>query len=332
MKHYFDHLTSDERKKIKKEPMPSFVPLMLATLTDKYFSHPNWIFERKFDGIRCLVIKKGKKVTLKSRNNNIINVQYPELVQEFENLDLPDCILDGEIVAFQGKQTSFSKLQKRFGLISAEDARATGFKVYAYLFDILYIDGYNVTKLPLLSRKKLLKNLIPFKKHIRYSTHRAQAGEEIHKQACKKGWEGVLAKKSDSIYEHKRSSAWLKFKCVNEQELVIAGYTDPQGSRIGFGSLLMGYYKNGQLHYAGNVGTGFDDETLQQLHKKLKKLEIQKNPFVNGEFVQKRTHFVKPQLVAQIGFTEWTKGNKLRHPRFLGLRYDKPAKEVVKEG
>lgn len=327
-----ENLSKEEKLKIKKKEMPSFTPPMLAKLTRNFFSDPEWIFENKLDGERCLAFKKNNRVTLKSRNDKRLNISYPELVEAFETQKNDhDFIVDGEIVAFQGKITSFSKLQARFGVISAEIARKTGVKVYYYIFDIIYLDGYDVTKLPLLERKTLLKQVISFKGPLRFSTHRSNYGIEYHQEACKKGLEGIIAKKKNSIYEHKRSSNWLKFKCVNEQELVIGGYTDPQGSRTGFGALLVGYYKNNALHYAGKVGTGFNENTLQELAAKFKKLKTEKNPFNTNDMITKHTHWLKPQLVAQIGFTEWTRDNKLRHPRYLGLRRDKKAKDVVKE-
>lgn len=328
----FKILTPEEKIKIKKEKMPNFSKPMLAYLTHDYFDDPDWLYERKFDGERCLVIKRGKQVILKSRNDKNLNVQYPEIVQAFETMDIPDCMVDGEVVAFQGSETSFEKLQQRLGLKKPEDVAATGFHVYIYIFDMLYLHGYNITKLPLTMRKKLIKKTISFKGYIRYSAHRRKNGLAYFKSACKKGWEGLVVKNATSSYQHRRSQDWLKFKCVSNQELVIGGYTDPQHSRIGFGALLLGYYKDGTLQYAGHVGTGFSDQTLRELSQKLKKLETNKNPFMNGKDIDRSvTHFVKPILVAEIGFTEWTKDNRLRHPRFQGLRYDKAAKDVVQE-
>ena len=333
----FKILPEKERSKIKKEKMPNFSKPMLAYLTHTYFADENWLYERKFDGERCLVVKRGKKVTLKSRNDKNLNIQYPEIVTSFEKMDIPDCMLDGEVVAFKGKNTSFEKLQQRLGLKNPEDVKATGFHVYIYIFDILYVNDYNVMNLPLILRKKLIETLVRFKGYVRYSDHRRKNGLVYYKSACKKNWEGLVVKRADSPYQHRRSRDWLKFKCVSDQELVIGGYTDTQHSRIGFGSLLLGYYKadasgHAGLHYAGHVGTGFSDQTLRELIVKLKKIEIDKNPFVNGSKIDlRKTHFVKPKLVAEVGFTEWTRENRLRHPRFQGLRYDKAAKDVVQE-
>jgi bifunctional non-homologous end joining protein LigD len=329
---YLKALPAELQKKLKKKKMPTFEQPMLATLTKNYFNDVGWIFERKFDGVRCLIFKDGNKVNLKSRNKNSMNKSYPELLDPVKNLAAGQLILDGEIVAFKGNYTSFEKLQSRIGLASAQKARATGIKIYIYIFDILYLDGYDLTKLPLIARKAILKRAVRLSGSLRYTVHINERGADYFPQACSKKWEGLIAKKRDGVYEHKRSRNWLKFKCVANQELVIAGYTDPAGSRVGFGALLMGYYKNGALHFAGKVGTGFSAQFLEEFGGKLKKIEIKKNPFSSGKFARTNfIHFVKPIYVAEIGFEEWTRGNKLRQPRFLGLRVDKKAKDVIKE-
>lgn len=328
----FLHLISEnEKKHVYKKSMPTFIPPMLAQLTHDYFSDKNWIFERKLDGERCLLFKKGNTITLKSRNDKILNQSYPEIIAALKKLNLPDCILDGEIVALTKKITSFSLLSQRFGTTSVK-AHAAKIRVYYYVFDMLYCDGYLITHLPLITRKLLLQKLISFNNIVRYVTHKKEKGELYLKQACKNKWEGLIAKKVDSTYISRRSSSWLKFKCSNEQELVIGGYTSPGGSRLNFGALLLGYYEKGKLHYAGKVGTGFNEEILTDLGTKLKKLETKKNPFVNFDDSMQGVHWVKPNLVCEVQFTEWTSGNKLRHPSYLGLRRDKDAKEVRKEG
>jgi DNA ligase D-like protein (predicted ligase) len=327
---FLDLLSSSEKKLIHKKTMPSFIKPMLATLTDERFSDPDWIFERKLDGERCLLFKKGKTITLKSRNDKILNHSYPEIVAALHKLDLPDCILDGEIVALNKKITSFSLLSQRFGVTDIKPG-ASKIPLYYYIFDIIYCEGYMLTHLPLLTRKKILKSILSKNKTIRYVTHKKKYGEIYFKQACKNKWEGLIAKKSDGTYVSKRSPNWLKFKCSNEQELVIGGYTSPGGSRLNFGALLLGYYENGKLHYAGKVGTGFNEEILHDLGAQLKKLETKKNPFINFDVSMKDVHWVKPVLVCEVQFTEWTSGNKLRHPSYLGLRRDKNAKEVRQE-
>lgn len=331
MPRLFDYLSAEEKRLVKKKTIPSFIQPMLAQLTHIYFSDPDWIFETKLDGERCLLFKKGSTIELKSRNDKSLNASYPEIVHQIKKLALPDMIIDGEIVAFKNKITNFSVLQARFGVTSEEKIKQSRIAVYYYVFDMIYCDGYDLTQLPLVTRKKLLKQIIPFKGRLRYVSHKRTKGELYRKKACQKGLEGVMAKKADSIYLFKRSSYWLKFKCSNEQEFVIGGYTQPGGSRINFGALLLGYYKGSQLYYAGKVGTGFDGTILEAVGKELAKRETNKNPFVNYDDSIKNVQWIKPTLVGQVKFTEWTKANKLRHPSFLGLRRDKSAKDVTKE-
>jgi DNA ligase D-like protein (predicted ligase) len=278
-----------------------------------------------------LLFKSGRKVILKSRNNNILNESYPEIVAAFEPIDIEPAIIDGELVAFEGRQTSFAKLQSRFGIDNSIKARATKISVYYYIFDILYFAGYDLTQLPLITRKKILKHCMPYKTPIHYTVHHMNHGLKYFNQACTKGWEGIIAKKADSIYVTKRSDLWLKFKCVNEQEFVIGGFTQPRYSRVGFGALLLGFYKNNKLMYAGKVGTGFNEEMLIRLKKKLETVHTVKSPFSDYDDTSADITWVRPVLVCQVGFTEWTRDNKLRHPTFLGLRYDKSAHEVVQE-
>lgn len=324
-------LLNKNKKELIKKKMPKWTNVMLAKLEHNYFFTKDWIYERKLDGERCLAFKEGKKVRLRSRNNLSLNISYPEIEEALSKIGVDNIIVDGEVVAFKGEVTSFEKLQSRMHVATKEKAKATKVHVYYYIFDILYIDQFDVTKLPLLARKQILEKAIKFKDPLRYSIHKINNTKQYFKDACKKGWEGIMVKKIDSPYVHKRSSNWLKFKCVKNQELVIGGYTEPAGNRIGFGALLLGYYKKGKFKYAGKVGTGYTQKILTELGKELKKLEIKKNPFDSKEPQKKGVHFVKPKLVAEIGFKEWTNDNKLRHPRYLGLRRDKSAKDVVKE-
>ena len=328
---FLNLLSSQEKKLIHKKRMPTFIKPMLATLTKERFSDSAWIFERKLDGERCLLFKKNNTIILKSRNNKILNQSYPEIIAALEKLNLPDCILDGEIVAIRKKITSFSLLSQRFGVTSIKK-NTSKIPVYYYVFDILYCDGYITTHLPLLTRKKILKSILLKDKTICYVTHKNKQGESYFKQACANKWEGLIAKKADSPYISRRSPHWLKFKCSNEQELVIGGYTSPGGSRLHFGALLLGYYEKGKLHYAGKVGTGFNQKILRDLGRELIKLKTTHNPFINYDGSMEDIHWVKPILVCEIQFTEWTSGNKLRHPSYLGLRRDKDAKDVRKEG
>jgi DNA ligase D-like protein (predicted ligase) len=324
-------LPEQARHKLVRRRQPRWVAPMLATLTDQRFSDPGWIFEPKFDGERCLVFRTGRAVRLMSRNRLALNARYPELEEALAAQDADDFIVDGEIVAFEGNRTSFARLQRRMQLRDAQRVRQSGVPVYYYAFDILHAAGHDLTALELRHRKAVLRRLLAFKGRLRFTSHRTGAGEAYWREACSRGLEGLIAKRADSPYQHRRSRDWLKFKCVNEQEFVIGGYTDPRGKRHGFGALLIGYYDGGQLTYAGKVGTGFDDRFLADLTPRLEARVRQRPTFERGEPPRGGVHWVKPDLVAQIGFTEWTRDGQLRHPRFLGLRRDKPAADVVRE-
>ena len=326
-----DNLPQQEKKRLKKRKQPKWTSPMLATLTHDTFSDKNWIFERKLDGERCLAFRSRKKVRLLSRNRKELNNQYPEIIDALLAQKNADFIVDGEIVAFEGKLTSFSKLQPRMQISDPKEVQKSGVRVYYYLFDLLYLDGYDVANLSLWRRKNLLKNLFAFSDPLRFMVHRRENGQQYHEQACEKGWEGLIAKRADAVYSHSRSRDWLKFKCVHRQEFVIGGFTEPRGSRIGFGALLVGYYQNGRLRYAGKVGTGYDDHTLKRLRKKFDPLERKSSPFSDNEISTKGVHWLAPKLVAEIGFTEWTGDGKLRHTRYLGLRRDKNPRHVVRE-
>lgn len=339
MREPLDTVPPGVRKLARRRTQPQWLPPMLATLTKKPFSDPNWIFECKLDGVRCLVFRKGDSVRLMSRNQKNLNRAFPELVEALQRQRSGDFILDGEIVAFAPGTTvtSFSQIQQRLGITEIARARTLQKKVpvYLFLFDILYFNGHDLTAMPLLHRKNVLAKAVEFGGLIHLNEHLETHGEKFLKRACKQGWEGLVAKRADSRYMHGRSTDWLKFKCVNEQEFVIGGYTDPKDSRIGFGSLLVGYYdERGGLRYAGGVGTGFTDQLLRDLHTRLVKIHRRTSPFAENVSPRhlKGAKWVDPKLVAQVGFTEWTRDGRLRHPRFLGLRFDKPARSVVREG
>ncbi len=327
-----DALDDDERAELVKTAIPAWTAPMLATLTHDYFSDAGWIYERKLDGERCLVFRDGRRLQILSRNRRELNDTYPELASALADALPSRCVVDGEVVAFDGRVTSFSRLQRRIGISDPEQARASGVKVYLYLFDILHLEGYDVTRVPLRRRKQLLKGAVSFAGPLRYTAHRNEDGEAYHAEACRKGWEGIIAKDAGGRYVHGRSRRWLKFKCGNRQELVIGGYTEPSGSRQGFGALLLGYYDDGALRYAGRVGTGFDDAMLEDLHERLNSMTRRSCPFADcAEASGRGVHWVTPRLVGEVGFTEWTDDGRLRHPRFLGLREDKRAKDVVRE-
>ena len=298
---------------------------MKAVLTDERFSDPGWIFERKLDGIRCLAIRDGDGVQLMSRTARLMNDQFPELVDALERQPSADFIADGEIVAFENGITSFSRLQRR---------GRERVPVFLYLFDLPRHAGEDLRSLPLRKRKARLRRALEFGGPVRFNPHRnGEHGEELYREACEKGLEGVMAKRADSPYvSGGRSRDWLKLKCHAEQELVIGGYTAPKGSRTEFGALLVGYYDDGgTLRYAGKVGTGFDHHTLRDLGEHMRELEQDESPFERFKPIPPGTHWVRPELVGQIGFTEWTRDGRLRHPRFLGLRDDKAVTDVVRE-
>jgi bifunctional non-homologous end joining protein LigD len=298
---------------------------MKAVLADAPFDDPNWIFERKLDGIRCMAHRDGGgPVRLISRTGKDMTGQFREVSEALEGQSAADFVLDGELVAFQDGITSFSRLQRR-----AREQVA----VFLYLFDLLRLEGRDVRDLPLRERKALLRGSFDFGGgRVRYSRHRNEHGKKLFREACRRGLEGLVAKRSDSPYRSAaRSRDWLKLKCHLEQELVIGGFTAPHGSRTDFGALLVGYHEDGRLSYAGKVGTGFDHATLDELGGRLRELERDDPPFADVHPIPRGTHWVEPELVAQIAFSEWTRDGRLRHPRYLGLRDDKPAGEVVRE-
>jgi len=327
-------LPEDAREKLAAADYPGWQDPMLATPSDKPFTREGWVYEPKLDGIRCLIYRKGKQVVLLSRNQVVITEQYPELAAALKKQGMGDFVADGEIVAFEGKRTSFEKLQKRMNVQNPSKKLVEDVKVFLYLFDLTYFEGYDTSRLPLIERKKLLKQVVAYKDPLRYTEHRTGNGVEFLQEACAQGHEGILAKDGSATYQHRRSKSWLKFKCVRQQEVVIGGYTDPNAGARGIGALVVGVYdgNNRKLQFAGKVGTGFDDETMRDLRQRLSSIENDKNPFAPDDLLPKvNVHWVEPKLVAQVGFSEWTGAGKLRHPRFLGLRNDKDPRDVVRE-
>jgi bifunctional non-homologous end joining protein LigD len=314
------------------EPLPSWVEPQLATLTHERFSDPEWIYERKLDGERCLAFCGPDGVSLKSRSEHDISTTFPEIAGAL-SAHHGELVLDGEIVAFDGDQTRFERLQQRLGLARPPQRLLDEFPVYYYLFDVLFANGQDTRSLPLTDRKRLLAELVDFRDPLRFTDGRPGNGEAFWEQACKDGWEGLVVKRADATYQAGRNKNWLKFKCESGQEFVIGGYTDPQRSRVGFGALLLGYYDaDGDLVYAGKVGTGFDTRTLRRLHGVLAGMERDTSPFAKGHLPSPRgVHWVTPRLVGQVGFSEWTDDGELRHPRFQGLRDDKDPRDVVRE-
>ncbi|OBF27167.1 ATP-dependent DNA ligase [Mycobacterium sp. ACS1612] len=311
--------------------VPDWQSPTLATLTDERFSAPDWIFERKLDGVRGLVFRDHGQIRLLSRNRLSLNKTYPEIVEALAGQAPAQFVMDGEIVAFEGRRTSFARLQGRSGITDPILAEASGIPVFYYAFDLLNLDGQDITDRPLLSRKRLLRNSFRYDGALRFTTHRVRDGESAYRAACERGDEGVIAKLAESAYEGGRSRHWLKFKCTRDQEFVVVGYTAPKGARVGLGALLLGYYDGHELVYAGKVGSGFDDVTLRSLRDQLAGTELSTPPITRGSVREPTVRWVRPQLVAQVAFGEWTRDGKLRHPRYLGLRTDKSPDDVVRE-
>ena len=322
-----------------KRPMPAAIHPMLATSVDEPFDDPEWLFEIKWDGYRAVAFITKGKVRLVSRNQNDLTAQYPELHSLPEYVRAETAILDGEIAALdEHGRASFSLMQQRTGIREAgrRTASRRDIAVLYYVFDLLYLDGYDLRRASLEQRKTALAQITNASGPLRYSDHFSQ-GKALFDVAKQKGLEGILAKRRDSVYEERRTKAWLKIKITQTLDCVIGGYTDPEGSRMYFGSIVLGLYdKKGDLIHVGQAGTGFDQATLKQIWQVLKKRETKHSPFPHGVEALREVHWVKPELVAEIKFSEWTHattegGMKLRAPVFLGLREDKYPKECVLE-
>jgi DNA ligase D-like protein (predicted ligase) len=307
------------------------IPLMLATLTDRRDFGEDWLLERKLDGERCVARKDGDEVRLESRTGKDLTGTYPEVREAVAAQPAQRMLLDGEVVAYDGEQTSFSRLQQRLGAAAPSPELVAAYPVVHCVFDILELDREDLTGRPLLERRGRLTSTIRPSAALQVTEAWRGDSERRFEAACRAGWEGLMAKRADAPYARGRSKDWLKLKCSWEQELVVGGFTDPAGSRTDFGALLVGYYEDGLLRYAGKVGTGYTNATLQELGARLRGLEVPESPFVEVRPVPRGTHWIRPELVAQIGFAEWTSEGRLRQPRFLGLRDDKRPEEVVRE-
>jgi ATP-dependent DNA ligase len=281
---------------------PEWIQPMAATLTQDRFTGPEWIFEQKFDGIRLLAFKNGTDIRLCSRNRLPQNL--PAVATAIRKLPHRQIILDGEITW------------------------GTNFRYH--VFDIMWLDGKDLTALPIEERLALLSQI-----RLAAPLRRVEplADEAPWERAQAEGWEGVVAKRRGSVYESRRSPNWLKMKCELAQEFVVGGFTDPQGKRVGLGALLVGYYAGDEFVFAGKIGTGFDTKLLTSLRAQLDRIEISSTPFTSAKGLPRlRVHWVKPEIVVQVGFIQWTGHGKLRHPRLLGVRMDKDPREVVREG
>lgn len=307
------------------------IALMLATLTDRRDFGDDWLLERKFDGERCVARRDGGDVRLESRTARDLTGTYPEVRAAVAAQRARDLLLDGEVVAYVGEQTSFSRLQQRLGVTNPSADHVATYPVVFCVFDLLEVEGEDLTDRPLIERRARLARSIRPSAALQLSEAWRGDSQRRFAEACRSGWEGLIAKRADAPYARGRSKDWLKLKCVWEQEFVIGGYTDPERSRTDFGALLVGYYEDGRLKYAGKVGTGYTAATLRQLGARLRELDSPASPFVDARPIPRGTHWTRPELVAQIGFAEWTSDGRLRQARFLGLRDDKSPARVVRE-
>jgi bifunctional non-homologous end joining protein LigD len=311
---------------------------MLASAIEEPFDNPDWMFEIKWDGYRAIAFIDKGRVQLVSRNQNDLTGQYPDLSDLPEAIKAKNAVLDGEIVVLdENGRPSFSLMQQRTGF--RERGRRAAPKpqipIMYYAFDVIYVDGYDLRRVSLKERKQVLESIVTENDSIRLSGHFPANGKALFEVAREQGLEGILAKRNSSCYEERRSREWLKIKIKHQLEAVIGGYTEPEGSRPYFGSIVLGLYdKSGNLVHVGQAGSGFTQLTLASMWKRIKPLETKTNPFYGKVEALRKVHWIKPELVAQIEFTEWTHatdegGPKLRAPVFLGLREDKDPKECT---
>lgn len=313
------------KPRAKLQPLPKIKSVMLATLVDEPFDDPAWLFEIKWDGFRavCTIDAKGA-LKLESRNGLDLLARFPQLAGLADAFESVPIVVDGEVVSLDSKgRSSFQRLQ--------EAQKKPGTALTYVAFDVLYADGRDVRKEPLEERKALLERLIADDDLVLYSKHVLGKGTALFAQAQKNGLEGIVGKIRTSVYQERRTRDWVKIKAQLEQEFVVGGYTAPRGSRSGFGSLLLGAYDGKKLRYVGHVGTGFSHKVLAELQARLKKIERKTSPFDTPVETNMDATWVKPELVVQVRFTEWTRDGYLRHPAYLGLRPDKDAREVTLE-
>jgi bifunctional non-homologous end joining protein LigD len=323
--------TCKNKQAITKASLPAIFKPELATLSAVLPAGNKWIFETKFDGYRILAFLNKREVRLISRNQQDWTHRFPAVVTELKKLNLANTILDGELVVLdKNKKSNFQLLQNALNRNTAQT------ELHYFVFDLPFYKSNDLTNLPLIERKTILAREI-FQKnylHIHYSEHLEGDAETLLKAACRQGLEGIMAKEKHATYQQTRTKEWLKLKCHQRQEFIVIGYTEPTGSRQYFGALLLAYYdKNQKLIYCGHVGTGFNKKSLQELYAKLKSLEQDKMPLTKkpNDPLARKVHWVKPKLVVEVEFTEWTEDNILRHPSFQGLREDKPAKQIKQE-
>jgi bifunctional non-homologous end joining protein LigD len=314
-------------------PMPKDCHVALATLVEKPFSDPKWLFEIKWDGERTLAYLQGGELELQARSGRTITQEFPDLHNIPKQVMALNAVLDGEIVVLdENGRSDFQRIQRRFGAINPAASLQKSFPATYYAFDLLYCDGNDLRKVPLLERKRFLEQIIQPTEFIRYSGHQIEKGKELFAAATAQQLEGIIAKQADSPYVAGRTQYWLKVKILREVDIVIGGWTAPRKTRDHFGALLMGLYKGQQLIYVGNVGTGFSQDALESIHKRLHQIESPKSPFSTVPKLKERIWWVEPQLVARVRYGQWTDEGRLRQPAFLGFREDRKAQDCQMEG
>lgn len=318
----------------KKTSLPSAIKPMLATLVERPFSDPKWLFETKWDGVRAVCFIKNGKARFFSRNQLEMTGQYPELRDIAASVKATSAILDGEIVALDEHGVSrFQLLQRRLGRKDAGEIGrlASTTRLAYYVFDLLHLDGLDLMGCNLVDRKTTLEQILKPSKNVRYSDHIIGEGEKFFEVVAKVPLEGMIAKRLESTYVQRRSADWLKIKTTLESEVVVGGYTQPRNSRSYFGALVVGLYQDGELHYVAHTGGGFNQKTLEHVYKLMQPWKTNASPFVDAPKTNEPVQWIKPKLVAQVKFSEWTADRRMRHPIFLGLRTDKKPRECTFE-
>lgn len=313
-----------------EEPPRGLEPMAATLAPDARPPLGEWVFERKLDGVRVLAYVTGDGVRLLSRNRIRQEDVYPEVVDALFEAVALEAVLDGEVVAFDGERTSFERLQQRMGVHDEARSRRSPVAVTYLVFDVLWLAGRDVRALRWRDRRALLERVLDPDEVVRPTDVLDGDPDELLAHAAARGWEGLIAKRATSTYQGRRSRDWLKLKLVRQQELVVVGFTEPSGSRSSLGALLVGYHAGGRLRYGGKVGTGFSQPVLRSLRARLEPLEVDVPPVVDPP-AERGVHWVRPELVAQVGFGEWSAAGRLRHPRYLGLRDDKDPTAVVRE-
>lgn len=320
-------LHDEDRAHVEERPPPGWVEPMPTSLADRPFSHLDWLFEPKFDGERVLAFQHDRHLWMQTRYRADAEQFYPELWDALARFHLDDFVVDGEVVALDAGRSSYARLRQRKYL---DDPTSGGIDVVYYVFDVLYADGLELRALPLRQRKRILRALFPYQDPVRFTNHRVGSGEAFWREACDRGWEGVIGKHGAEPYGGPTARHWCKLKCTSAQEMVVGGYTEPTRRQHPFGTLVLGYYDRDRLVYAGQVDAGFDPLTADYLARELPAREVDESPF-DSPVPAERVHFVRPELVAQVRFRAWTPEGTVHEPTFAGLRDDKPAGLVVRE-